>query len=132
MIGLIIIVVILVAFIGFGTLLNKHNHSIGNLLYIFGGTCIIILCFLIFGRSSRDKKERYYLMEYSKLRTKVEVISNLPDSIKTVIDTYYPEIKTEVEKMNQLIENNKANVSSIYNGWLFSDKLANLEPLEYE
>ena len=106
----------------------KKNWSsvVGAFSGAFLMFCFIRLLVLFLYKPTKDDISKK-LIEYDKLKEKVEVINNTKNQETKV---FIPELIYEVDKMNSVIDENKLHCNSKWDGYYYSHELAELEKLK--
>ena len=95
---------------------------------VFGIIWIVFISVFVVRLCIRPTEQDFCEIEskYNSLKRKVEVVKTLDYSERVV---FYPDLTKEVEKMNNLIEKHKFNYNSKWDGYYYSSKIGQLEPI---
>lgn len=95
---------------------------------VFGITWIVFIVVFVVRLCIRPTEQDFCNIEkeYYSLKERVDVIKTLNYSERVV---FYPDLTKEVEKMNNLIEKHKFNYDSKWDGYYYSSKIGQLEPI---
>lgn len=87
----------------------------------------LILVMLIWG-CDRTQESRL-LKGYDECKRKVEIVSY---DCRETVDLVSPDLKEDVRRINNIIQENKKYYKDLWIGWMYSEKIANLEEIVYE
>ena len=126
MVILFIFILLIILSIFLSIIFSKYKDSL-TAHFIISSITITILFLVVISGKPDDKKIINY---YNQLKERVEKINK--SECKEVINTCFPEFKKEVDNINNIIKNHRENYKSSWNGWFFSEDVANLEEIKYE